>query len=149
MGPLLTAIFYPVLTNPIVQHEIHQGRKRIVVTYTNMAIFGFFKWLATHYPAAHVFVECKNYGREVGNPELDQLSSRFSPTRGQFGLLVCRRFADKNLFMARCRDTAMDGRGFVIPLDDEDLQQLASSRRDNPQFFDLHLLQRRFSDLVS
>jgi hypothetical protein len=114
-----------------------------------MAIVGFFKWLATHYPAAHVFVECKNYGREVGNPELDQLSSRFSPTRGEFGLLVCRKFADKNLFMERCRDTAMDGRGFVIPLDDEDLQELAASRTDKSQFFDLHLLQKRFSDLVS
>jgi hypothetical protein len=144
---LLTALFYPLLTNPIVQHEIHQGRKRIDLTYTNMAIFGFFKWLAAHYPAAHVFVECKNYGREVANPELDQLSSRFSPTRGQFGLLICRKFADKNLFMARCRDTAMDGRGFVIPLDDEDLQELITSRRNGSQFFDL--LQSRFTNLVS
>src|SRR5262249_40784099 len=65
---LLTALFYPSLTNPIVQHEIHNGRKRIDITYTNMAVSGFFKWLAAHYPVPHVFVECKNYGREVANP---------------------------------------------------------------------------------
>jgi hypothetical protein len=146
---LLTALFYPVLVNPVVQHEIHEGRKRIDVTYTNMAVAGFFKWLATHYPAAHVFVECKNYGREIGNPELDQLSSRFSPTRGQFGLLVCRHFTDKDLFITRCRDTAMDGRGFIIPLDDEDLSALVAGRQADPIFLDLQMLRERFRAIVS
>jgi hypothetical protein len=114
-----------------------------------MAIAGFFKWLATHYPAAHVFVECKNYGREIGNPELDQLSSRFSPTRGQFGLLVCRHFADKTLFLKRCRDTALDKRGFIIALDDDDLTALVASRRDDAMFLDLQMLHERFRAIVS
>lgn len=65
---LLTALLYPNLTNPVVQHEIHGGRKRVDITYTNMALNGFFRWVATHYPAPHVFVECKNYGNEIGNP---------------------------------------------------------------------------------
>jgi hypothetical protein len=146
---LLTALLYPVLTCPIVQHAIHQGRKRIDLTYTNMAVAGFFKWLATHYAAAHVFVECKNYGREVRNPELDQLAGRFSPTRGQFGLLVCRHFENKNLFLDRCRDTALDGRGFVIPVDDDDLKELVRSRESDALFLNLTLLQDRFRSLVS
>jgi hypothetical protein len=146
---LLTALFYPVLTNPTMQHQIHEGRKRIDITYTNMAVAGFYKWLATHYPAAHAFVECKNYGREIGNPELDQLSSRFSPTRGRFGLLICRQFADKELFLKRCRDTASDGRGFVIPLDDGDLAELVRSKKSEPLFLDLPLLRDRFRQLVS
>jgi hypothetical protein len=146
---LLTALFYPALTNPVVQHEIHDGRKRIDITYTNMATAGFFKWLAAHYAAAHVFVECKNYGREIGNPELDQLSSRFSPTRGQFGLLVCRQFADKALFLQRCRDTSLDGRGFVIPVDDEDLRGLVQSRQTDALFLNLRLFQDRFRGIVS
>lgn len=146
---LLTALFYPVLTNPVVQHEIHEGRKRIDISYTNMAVAGFFKWLASHYAAAHVFVECKNYGREIGNPELDQLAGRFSPTRGQFGLLVCRQFADKDLFMRRCRDTALDGRGFIIPLDDMDMKDLVRSRQADALFLNLQLLHERFRALVS
>lgn len=146
---LLSALFYPTLTNPVVQHEIHEGRKRIDITYTNMAVGGFFKWLATHYSAAHTFVECKNYGREIGNPELDQLSSRFSPTRGQFGLLVCRQFSDKELFLRRCRDTALDQRGFIIPIDDGDLAELVEARKSDPMFLSLALLQKRFRGLTS
>jgi len=107
-------IAYPNLTNPIVQHKIHDGRKRIDITYTNMAVNGFFKWVATHYPAPHIFVECKNYGREVGNPELDQLSGRFSPSRGQIGILVCRSFQNEKRFLKGCADTARDFRGFIL-----------------------------------
>ena len=146
---LLTALFYPNLTNPIVQHGIHNRRKRIDITYTNMALNGFFKWVATHYPAAHVFVECKNYGNEVGNPELDQLSGRFSPSRGQIGLLVCRSFQDKQMFVRRCIDTAKDSRGFVIALDDDDLKLLTAARKDEPLYSDWQLLHDRFRALVS
>ena len=145
---LLTALFYPVLTNPQVQHQIHGGRKRIDITYTNMALEGFFAWLATHYPAPHVFVECKNYGREIGNPALDQLSGRFSPSRGKFGVLVCRSFQDKELFNQRCRDTALDHRGYVIPLDDDDLARLVDARKHQPDFSELPLFRERFNQLI-
>jgi hypothetical protein len=146
---LLTALFYPNLTNPDVQHKIHDGRKRIDITYTNMAVNGFFKWVATHYPSAHVFVECKNYGKELGNPELDQLSGRFSPSRGQIGILVCRSFENKPLFMDRCADTAQDLRGFILPVDDDDLGILVQARRDDLLFSNWSLLQDRFRELVS
>jgi hypothetical protein len=105
--------------------------------------------MASIYPAAHLFVECKNYGKEVGNPELDQLSGRFSPSRGQVGLLVCRSFQNKLLFMKRCIDTAKDLRGFVIALDDDDLGILTKVRRDEALFSDWKLLQDRFRALVT
>jgi hypothetical protein len=146
---ILSALFYPNLTNPNVQHEIHGGRKRIDITYTNMALHGFFKWAATHYAAAHVFVECKNYGKEVGNPELDQLSSRFSPSRGQIGLLVCRQFQNKPLFQTRCIDTAKDRRGFIVPLDDSDIAKLVQSRESDPLFPEWKLLRERFDSLIN
>ena len=145
---LLTALFYPSLSNPQVQHKIHDGRKRIDITYTNAAMTGFFFWLGQHYAAPHIFVECKNYTRELENPELDQLSGRFSPSRGQFGLLVCRSFEDKALFLQRCCDTANDDRGFIIPLDDSDLATLVNERRkslDPPKYTLLHVL---FDNLI-
>jgi hypothetical protein len=145
----LTALFYSALTNPHVQHKIHDGRKRIDITYTNMGPSGFFKWLSANFSAAHVFVECKNYGKELENPELDQLAGRFSPSRGQFGLLVCRTFKNKLKFAARCRDTAVDGRGFIIALDDRDLATLVESRKSDPLFLNLPMLQERFRELVS
>lgn len=122
---LFTALFYPSLIMPEMEHEIHQGRKRIDITYTNNAQAGFFAFLIRHkIPAQQIFVECKNYGHEVKNPELDQLSSRFSPLRGKFGILACRSFKDKDRFLNRCRDTALDRRGFVVALDDADMSRL-------------------------
>ncbi|MEU6294043.1 hypothetical protein [Streptomyces erythrochromogenes] len=124
---LLTAIFYPSLSMSDKEAEIHDGRKRIDISYTNTARDGFFKYLIRHrIQSRYVFVECKNYGKDVTNPELDQLSSRFSTLRGEFGILACRSFQDKAAFLRRCRDTARDGRGFVIALDDEDLKRLVS-----------------------
>ncbi|HVV15377.1 MAG TPA: hypothetical protein VHD55_03200 [Candidatus Paceibacterota bacterium] len=146
---LLTALLYPMLAYPVPQQEIHEGRKRIDIAYTNMADSGFFHWAATHYPASHIFFECKNYGREIGNPELDQLAGRFSPSRGKVGFIVCRNFEDKELFMKRCRDTAKDDRGFIIPIDDGDLKALVESKKTDPLYDRLMLFQERFSQLVS
>jgi hypothetical protein len=137
----LTALFYPSLSNPVKQLQIHEGRKRIDLTYTNVAGQGFFHWLSMHYSASHIFIECKNYGRELGNPELDQMAGRFSPSRGQFGIITCRSFENKELFFKRCRDTANDQRGFIIPLDDDDLltpTDEIKSHEYEPRFEYLH-----------
>lgn len=145
---LLTALFYPSLSNPVKQQQIHEGRKRIDITYVNAAQRGFFGWLAQNYPAAHIFVECKNYGREVGNPEIDQLAGRFSPSRGQVGILVCRNIADKNLLMRRCRDTANDHRGFILPLDDSDLDMIIKEQQTSPNNQEFGYLRRIFNQLI-
>jgi hypothetical protein len=145
---LLSTAFWPSLTGPQIEYQIHEGRKRIDIAYVNQANHGFFKWLAQHYRAPHVFVECKNYSADPANPELDQLSGRFSQHRGQFGILVCRNFENKDLFLTRCRDTALDGRGFVIAIDDTDLEELIKASKaaePNNQFI---LLKERFDRLV-
>ena len=145
---LLTALFSPSLTDPQVQRRIHEGRKRIDITYTNVARAGFFHWLSSHYEAPHVFVECKNYEGDIENPELDQLSGRFSPSRGRFGLLVCRRLEKKELFIRRCRDTAQDDRGFIIALDNEDLAVLVQARKEQNVIKQFKLLKERFDPLI-
>jgi hypothetical protein len=146
---LLTALFYPDLTSPIIQHKIHDGRKRIDISYTNMATAGFFKWLSNHYPSAMIFVECKNYGAEIANPELDQISGRFSPSRGKVGLLICRSFKNKSHFEKRCIDTAKDNRGFVLTIDDTDLTSLVQSRKDDKNYRGWPLLDSLFKTLIS
>ncbi|WP_188037320.1 hypothetical protein [Actinotalea sp. JY-7885] len=121
---LFGALMYPVLVNPFRQSRIHDGRKIIDIRFTNMARHGFFEWLARHYPAPNVMVECKNYSRSLANPEFDQLSGRFSPSRGKYGLLVYRSYSEKARVMESLRDTARDDRGFMTALDDDDLAEL-------------------------
>lgn len=145
---LLSALFYPALMNPALEEKINDGRKRVDIVYTNVAESGFFAWLAQHHPAAHVMVECKNYSRDVGNPELDQMVGRFSPSRGRFGMIMSRSFEDKELFIARCRDSAQAAQGFIVPLDDNDLVTLVDevkAGRERPLF---GLLKERFDRLV-
>ena len=152
---LLTALFYPALTSPRIEYPIHEGRKRIDITYTNNARQGFFWWLGLHsIPCRYLAVECKNYQGDPANPEVDQLSSRFSPLRGQVGLLVGRTFKNRDLLMKRCRDTALDHRGYMLPVDDADLRKMVFEARSEftpvdarlPEF---SLLKDRFDALVS
>lgn len=146
---ILSALLYPSLCNPTKQHQIHNGRKRIDITYTNEARVGFFHWLSQHYPCAFIFVECKNYGREVGNPEVDQLSGRFSPSRGRVGLLVCRSVDKPKKLQARCMDTARDDRGFIIYLTDEDLVALMEQAKSGVRSMEFPALVTKFTTLVS
>lgn len=127
---LITALFYPFLVNMKMEAEINEGRKRIDLLYDNIAGVGFFEWVGRHYRAPVIPVECKNYVHDVANPELDQLAGRFAPNRGKVGILLCRRFDDKELFVRRCKDTASEDKGFIIPLDDTDLRVLAEEAED-------------------
>lgn len=138
---IFSVIFYPSLCNPTKQHQIHEGRKRIDITYTNEAKNGFFNWVAMHYPASHIFVECKNYGKDIANPEIDQLSGRFSPSRGQVGILICRSVKDKALLYRRCIDTAKDNRGFILVLDDSDIESLINDYFNDQQAMDYNQIQ--------
>ena len=145
---LLTALFYPSLCSPQKQNALHKGRKRVDITYVNAGQQGFFDWLSKHYPSGHIFVECKNYGSEIGNPEIDQLSGRFSPSRGKVGILICRKIKDKNLLLQRCIDTAHDDRGFIIALDDEDITTLVDENLKISEHENYPLLRRYFNKLI-
>ena len=148
---VLEFLFFPSLIYPIKEHEINDGRKRIDIKYTNAAEPGFFRRMlqSPQTRAINVFVECKNYSRDMANPELDQISGRFSFTRGFFWLLCCRAFVDKALFEARCRDTARDRQHYILVLDDSDvewtLNAISTGRRRNIDGY----LQRKFDQLVS
>lgn len=119
---ILELLFYPNLSSPKKEKEIHEGRKRIDIVFNNSAEDGFFYTTPSHnvtLPCPYVYVECKNYTGEVANPEIDQLSGRFSNMRGRVGILTCRVLEEN--FIKRCADTFADERGLVIPLEDSDL----------------------------
>lgn len=116
-------IFGKNLISPKVEREIHDGRKRIDITFLNNAKDGFlYRALKSNrLNAIEISFECKNYSSDPANPELDQLAGRFSPQRGCVGFILARRCTNKSLFEKRCKDTFIDGRGLIIPLYDEDI----------------------------
>ncbi|AZS18184.1 hypothetical protein EI981_07535 [Paenibacillus lutimineralis] len=130
---IMEFLLYPNLTRPVVENDIHDGRKRLDISFDNAATKGFFHQLhdIKKIPSQYVVVECKNYASEVANPELDQLSGRFSPNRGMFGILTCRSIDNMELFLRRCNDTYRDGRGAIIPITDEDFNTLLNSLKDD------------------
>jgi hypothetical protein len=148
---LFTALFYPALD--FMKHEfpVFQGRKRIDITYTNMARSGFFDWVnrVVNAPAHEIYVECKNYTKDVGNPELDQIRGRFTNHSSNVGLMVFRSTSNKALIEQGCRDTALAGHGYIIALDDDDLRALVEEKKANPDSIDFQVLRSKYSALVS
>jgi hypothetical protein len=140
-------LFFPQLIYPRKEHEIHEGRKRIDIVMENSARGGPFADLALvrSFPSAHVFFECKNYGREIGNPEIDQLAGRFSRERGKVGFLCCRSFEDRERFIMRCRDTFRDDRGLILPLEDQTVVRWLDLVSQNKR----QELDRELSDLIA
>lgn len=146
-----TFLFYPELIYPIKEHEIHVGRKRIDIKFTNAAEQGFFHRMAVspQTRANSVFMECKNYRKQLDNPELDQLAGRFGHQRGHLGFLLCRRMDQRQRIIERCRDTANDGRGYMLVLEDADLLSMlgyvTARQREHIDRF----LQRRFDEITN
>jgi len=123
---LLSFLLYPNLLYPIKEAEINEGRKRIDILYENGVHSGVFQRFtpSTARSSTYIPVECKNYTREIGNPEVDQLIARFSNQRGWLGLLICRTNEDRAGLITRCRDAYQAGLGCILPLDDENLSAM-------------------------
>lgn len=127
---ILEFVFYPRLNHPKKEQEIEQGDKRIDITFNNAATIGFFHQLhaVDQIPARFVFFECKNYQNDPRNPELDQLSGRFSPNSSKIGVLVCRQIVDMDELLRRCHNAWVADRGFILPLDEPDLVDMLNHR---------------------
>lgn len=84
----------------------------------------------SNYPSAYIFIECKNYSKDIKNPELDQLAGRFAPHRGRVGILHFRNTKDMKKIVEKCSQTYTDDRGIILPLDDNEMIEALDSYSD-------------------
>jgi hypothetical protein len=133
MVSVLELLFYPNLICPQIEVEINDGRRRIDLTFDNASTSGFFHRVQHQFNlnCQYIIVECKNYSRDIANPELSQIQDRFSPNRGRVGLVLSRTSDNLAAIIARCNDIYRDGRGLVIPIFDVDLIRILNLLKDD------------------
>lgn len=148
---ILELVFYPNLINPIKEHEINDGRKRIDICFDNAATgSGFFHRLQHSFniPCQYIFIECKNYTKDVTNPELDQMVGRLAPSRGKFGIILCRSIDNEALFMQRCKDSYNADHGLIIPLTDTDIIAILENKKNDIDHTDV-ILSNKAREIMS
>jgi len=146
----LIHIFENRLSRPLREREINQGRKRIDIVFDNTDKKGFFSTLNSlhHVQCPKIFIECKNYGKELGNPEVDQLLGRFSPARGKFGILLCRSIENKKVMISRCKDILHDHSAYIIVLDDIDIIALLKFRENKDEESIDSFMQKKLDEII-
>jgi len=147
----LTALFYPDLILPRKEWDIHGGRKRIDLVFTNSADAGFFAHRRDDHAinANMVIVECKNYSSDIANAELDQLAGRFDHNRGKLGIMTCRSVDNSKLLLERCKDMAVRRLGYVIVLTDADITAMLTAKSQLEDERVHTLLHEKFRDLLT
>jgi hypothetical protein len=146
----LIYIFDERVSNPFREKDVNERRKRIDIVFDNCDKNGFFYKLNILYKimCPKIIIECKNYGREIGNPEIDQLQGRLNNRRGMFGILVCRSIEDRKKSLMRCKDVMNDGKGYIIILDDSDISVLLEFKeKNNEKGIDDYLL-KKYDELI-
>jgi hypothetical protein len=148
---ILTLCFFPDLIQPHKEWDINEGRKRADIVYTNAANEGFFAHRrdAKNTVAAMLIVECKNYTKDIANPEIDQLLGRFDNNRGYFGFVTCRAIDKKELVLKRCQDLAQGGRAFIMVLADEDMIAFLEAKKNGDEKKLQSLLHAGFRAIIS
>jgi hypothetical protein len=148
---IITLCFFPDLTLPHKEWEINDGRKRIDIVYTIAANEGFFAHRrdAKNTRAAMLVVECKNYSKDIANPEIDQLLGRFDNNRGYLGFMLCRGIDNNELMSNRCKDLAKTGKAYILTFEDRELLELLDARMHHDNDRLQNILHTRFRSLIS
>ena len=94
-----------------------------------------------------IFVECKNYRDDLGNPEYNQLTDRLSDQRGMFGILVCRTISNRRHSLKKCRFIHEHQHKYVVVLDDNDMSTLVHLKPKGNDTIDDYM-EKRIDELI-
>ncbi|MGE0268605.1 MAG: class I SAM-dependent methyltransferase [Candidatus Omnitrophota bacterium] len=146
---ILKDVFYETLSSPEKEDCWDEKIQRVDITFKNYRKNGFFKQLDEGYKIVcpNIFIECKNYNKDIANEEFSQIHNRLNNRRGQFGIIVCRSIVDVQKVKQRQLVLAKDSK-FVIVLTDADIEKILNAKitNDNGQVDDL--LEKKFKELI-
>lgn len=117
----LSFLFEPDLTSSDSQVYSSDGHHISDITFRNDATSGFWHDVKHLYGGQVLVVEAKNK-EELPNEDLNQLMSRLSPSKAQYGVIVCREVSDNDIDRVVNR-MAREERG-VLVLTDQDIRKL-------------------------
>ena len=125
---ILIQLFGNELERPYFEEILDEGHQRADITFANRVSSGFFERLSNIHKiqCPWIFIECKNYASDVGNPEFGQIVLRLNNARGRFGIIICRKIEDKSRIIQKCRLQHASNGNYIIVLSDDDIQKLAN-----------------------
>jgi hypothetical protein len=146
---ILKSVFEGRLRKPRIEEFLAEDTQRADITFQNERVYGFFKQLAEGYNiiCPNIFIECKNYRGDIGNPEFAQIHNRLNKIRGQFGIIVCRTIKDARKARDRQNNLKNDQK-YVIVLVDTDIKRLVRLKIDGKEDEIDDLLEDKFKRLT-
>ena len=143
---------YSQIKDMKIEKEIDEGLGRVDVIFKNRNNEGFFKDLKdlVNIVCPKISVECKNYTKEIENPEIGQLSSRLNPQRGMIGFLLCRELntKEKKRLLHAQRLMAAQEKKYLIILEDKDLKEMIKKRFEFGEDEVNHFLRDKYDELI-
>lgn len=146
---IINSVFTDRIRRPVKETSLDEGRKRIDITYDN-GRKGFFSNLTDLHKikCPYIIVECKNYGKDIKNPEFDQINGRFGDSRGRFGFIACRTISDKKELLQRQKYYLTNSNNYILVLTDEDFITLLQFRKENDEVAIDDYMEDKMKELV-
>jgi hypothetical protein len=130
---VLEFLFHPPLNAPIYESSTSNRHNRRDMILANYAEAGYWRFLRSHYGADYVVVDAKNSGNHVKKSDVLQLANYLSAHgAGHFGLIICRKGADRAASWTIREQWTMH-RKLIVVLNDEDMQQLLEAKQSETE----------------
>lgn len=146
---ILKTIFENRLRRPAKEEYLADDTQKVDITFQNLREQGFFKQLdeGYHIVCPNIFIECKNYNEDLGNPEFAQIQNRLNRKRGQFGIIVCRKIINHERVRQRQDNLVKDDK-YVIVLADSDIKKLVRMKLEGEEEEIDHYIEEKFKELL-
>lgn len=146
---ILKIIFKNSLRKPTKEDPVAGGTQKVDITFQNYRERGFFKQLdeGYHIVCPNIFIECKNYNEDPGNPEFAQIQNRLNKKRGQFGIIVCRNIINEVSIRKRQSNLVNDEK-YVIIFIDSDIERLVSMKLEDKEDEIDSYIEKKFKELI-